>query len=161
MKIFETADECLQYCGMMNIENGKGVTIPSQIRYVEYFEKILKNNMEHNIIFVKNVLKILEYYFIIDNKGISYKSGKKKDIIEGEDFDVAMDFDIDKGFIVEGDAYVVFLGFILLGKRKKFLNFDLILISYLIIVIFMISKKEIDKACKDKNSKEKKNYKIN
>ena len=160
MKIFETADECLQYCGMMNIENGKGVTIPSQIRYVEYFEKILKNNMEHNIIFVKNVLKILEYYFIIDNKGISYKSGKKKDIIEGEDFDVAMDFDIDKGFIVEGDAYVVFLGFILLGKRKKFLNFDLILISYLIIVIFMISKKEIDKACKDKNSKEKKNYKI-
>ena len=35
-----------------------------------------------------------------------------------------------------------FLGFILLGKRKKFLNFDLILISYLIIVIFMISKKK-------------------
>ena len=115
MKIFETADECLQYCGMMNIENGKGVTIPSQIRYVEYFEKILKNNMEHNIIFVKNVLKILEYYFIIDNKGISYKSGKKKDIIEGEDFDVVMDFDIDKGFIVEGDAYVVFFRIHIIG----------------------------------------------
>ena len=39
MKVFDTVDECLQYCGMMRIENGIGVTIPSHIRYVEYFEK--------------------------------------------------------------------------------------------------------------------------
>ena len=42
MKIFETANECLQYYGMMRAENGKGVTIPSQIRYVNYFEKTKK-----------------------------------------------------------------------------------------------------------------------
>ena len=79
--------------------------------------------MEHHIIFVKNVLKILEYYFIIDNKGISYKSGKKKDIIEGEDFDVVMDFDIDKGFIVEGDAYVVFFRIHIIGQKEKIFKF--------------------------------------
>ena len=42
MKVFETVDECLQYYGMMRSENGKGVTIPSQIRYINYFEIMLK-----------------------------------------------------------------------------------------------------------------------
>ena len=54
MDIFQTSDECLQYYGMMRVENRKGVTIPSQIRYIQYFEQILKNNIEHPIIFVKN-----------------------------------------------------------------------------------------------------------
>ena len=58
MKIFETANECLQYYGMMRAENGKGVTIPSQIRYVNYFEKILKSNMQHPIIFIKTCERI-------------------------------------------------------------------------------------------------------
>ena len=50
---------------------------------------------------------------------------------------------MDKGFILEGDVCIsFFLGFILLDKKKKFLNFGLMLISYLIIVIFMNSKKE-------------------
>ena len=71
--------------------------------------------MEYHIIFIKNVLKKLEYYFIIDNKGNSYKSGKKKDIIEGEDFYVVMDFDKDKGFIVEGDVYFVFFRIHIIG----------------------------------------------
>ena len=33
MNVFSTVDECLQYYGMMRVENGKGVTIPNQIRY--------------------------------------------------------------------------------------------------------------------------------
>ena len=39
---FSTAGDCLKYYGMMRVENGKGVTIPSQIRYVYYFEQIIK-----------------------------------------------------------------------------------------------------------------------
>ena len=57
MNVFKTSDECLQYYGMMRVENGKGVTIPSQIRYVSYFERILSNNMKHPITFVKKIIK--------------------------------------------------------------------------------------------------------
>ena len=40
MNIFETAKEALYYYGIMRVENAKGVTIPSQIRYVNYFEQL-------------------------------------------------------------------------------------------------------------------------
>ena len=155
MKVLDTADECLQYCGMMRIENGKGVTIPSHIRFIEYFEKILKNNMEDPITFIKKCINKFRTFtipmfnkkkkpsFIVENNGNSYKIWKKEAIIEGEDFDAILDYDMDKGFILEGDVCIsFFLGFILLDKKKKFLNFGLMLISYLIIVIFMNSKKE-------------------
>ena len=54
MNIFETSKESLYYYGIMRVENGKGVTIPSQIRYVNYFEQILKEKMPHPIKFKKN-----------------------------------------------------------------------------------------------------------
>ena len=41
----------------MRVDNGKGVTVPSQIRYVFYFEQILKNNITHPIIFKKLSIK--------------------------------------------------------------------------------------------------------
>ena len=44
MKFFDTAADCLKYYGMMRVENGRGVTVPSQIRYAFYFEQILKKN---------------------------------------------------------------------------------------------------------------------
>ena len=167
MKIFDTADECLQYYGMMRVENGKGVTIPSQIRYVEYFEKILKNNMEHPITFVKKCIKKVRIFtipmfskfyspsFIIENNGKIYKSGKKKPIIEGENFDAVMDFDIDKGgFIVEGDVYFASYRIHIIGNKEKIFKFWF---NTNFIPndsnICQFKKREIDKACKDKNSK--------
>ena len=77
-----------------------------------------------------------------------------KVIIEGEDFDDVINFDIDKGFIVEGIAYVSFFRIQIIGQKEKIFEFWYNTNSYLIILIFMNSKKrEIDKACKDKNSK--------
>ena len=46
---FDTAADCLKYYGIMRVDNGRGVTVPSQIRYVFYFEQILKNNIPHPI----------------------------------------------------------------------------------------------------------------
>ena len=54
---FDTAADCLKYYGIMRVDNGKGVTVPSQIRYVFYFEQILKNNITHPIIFKKLSIK--------------------------------------------------------------------------------------------------------
>lgn len=42
-KMFKTAKDSLLYYGLIRTKNGKGVTIPSQIRYVYYFEHYIKS----------------------------------------------------------------------------------------------------------------------
>lgn len=64
MRVFDTADECLQYYGMMRMESGKGVTVPSQIRYVEYFEKILKYNMGYPLKFIRKCFMKIRMFTI-------------------------------------------------------------------------------------------------
>lgn len=44
-KQFDSAHDALMYYGLLRTLNGKGVTIPSQIRYVYYFEYFLKGNI--------------------------------------------------------------------------------------------------------------------
>lgn len=43
-KMFDSAKDALKYYGLIRTENAKGVTIPSQIRYVEYFSFALRSN---------------------------------------------------------------------------------------------------------------------
>lgn len=43
--MFKNSYECMRYYGAMRTNNKKGVTIPSQIRYVMYFEKALSLGM--------------------------------------------------------------------------------------------------------------------
>lgn len=45
-KMFKTAKDALSYYGMIRTMNNKGVTIPSQMRYVYYFEQFLHLNLE-------------------------------------------------------------------------------------------------------------------
>ena len=44
LKEFTTADDALRWFGYCRTSNGKGVTIPSQARYVHYFERLLFGN---------------------------------------------------------------------------------------------------------------------
>ncbi|CAK60015.1 unnamed protein product (macronuclear) [Paramecium tetraurelia] len=41
-ELFKSSFEAMRYYGMMRTKNNKGVTIPSQIRYILYFEKALQ-----------------------------------------------------------------------------------------------------------------------
>jgi len=41
-KQFKSAHDALVYYGKIRTSNGKGVTVPSQIRYVYYFDSFLK-----------------------------------------------------------------------------------------------------------------------
>ena len=166
MNTFETAAECLQYYGMMRAENGKGVTIPSQIRYVNYFEKIIKEKMPHPVVFIMKIItkirmftlpmfhKVYTPYFKIENNGMEYSSEKKKTDFKKEDLFALVDFDIEKGFLVEGDVKVTFYREKLLKKKdtifKFWFNTNFIPND---CNIYQFKKDELDKACKDKQCK--------
>ena len=74
---FDFAFDCLRYYGIMRVGNGIGVNEPSQIRYVFYFEKILKNKIPNPIIYKKLRIKKIRMWttpavskitFTIENK---------------------------------------------------------------------------------------------
>lgn len=43
LKFFPTAEECIDYYNQKRCIDGKGLILPSQIRYVKYYERILTN----------------------------------------------------------------------------------------------------------------------
>ena len=163
LKVFDNSDECLQYYGMMRAENGKGVTIPSQIRYVNYFEKIIKDNMAHPITFIKKKIKKIRMFtipkfhkiytpiFTINNNKNNYCSKKKKTVSDKEGSNAVLDFDIDNnGFIVEGDVQIIFYRIHIIGKKenifKLWFNTNFIPNDS---NIYEFDKKSIDKANND------------
>ena len=167
LKHFETAKESLLYYGIMRAENGKGVTIPSQIRYVNYFEEILTKQLPHPVIFKKKIInkirmftlpmfhKVYTPFFKIENNGNEYNSEKKKTTqFKKDELFAVVDFDIEKGFLVSGDVKVIFFRDKLLKKKDKILKFwfNTSFIPY-DCNIYQFKKEEIDKACKDKQCK--------
>ena len=166
MNVFDNSDECLQYYGMMRSENGKGVTIPSQIRYVNYFEKMIKDNMAHPVTFIKKKIqkirmftipkfnKIYTIIFTINNNKNNYCSKKTKAKSEKEGKEAVLDFNIDKAFIAEGDVQIIFYRVNIIGKKecifKLWFNTNFIPDES---NIYEFDKKSIDKANNDIESK--------
>ena len=166
MNVFDTAKEALLYYGRMRTDNGKGVTIPSQIRYVYYFEQILKLKMPHPVEFIKKYIKkirmftlpkfhkVYTTFFKIENNKNEYSSEKKKTDFKKEDLFALVDFDIENGFLVEGDVKVTFYREKLIKKKDKIFKFTF---NTNFIPndcnIYQFKKEEIDKACKDKHNK--------
>ena len=176
LSIFKTADEALAYYGIMRVGDGRGVTIPSQIRYVNYFEKILDKKIDINVNPKKIVIRKIKLSnapgfsrvgwnssltFSIDNG--EKNSYKYYDYIKKrETFNLNMgeiEFHLGvKGFEVSGDVKFTFYNVGMIGTRDKIFKFW-IHTKFLPEgnKFFCLTKMEVDKACKDtanKNFKE-------
>ena len=176
LNFFETAEECLLYYGLLRVGTVKGVTVPSQMRYVHYFEYILKNKLPDPIIFKKVVLRKLKMYtipkvgkkfqpnFVVDNlkKSVKYSDIMSRKESYGFDLDL-IEFPLGAGGIaVSGDVRVQFYQMQFLNlKSEKLFKFWFNTNFMPENGVFEIKKEEIDKACKDKECKTyKKEFKI-
>ena len=168
LRIFDTADECMKYYGLMRVGAEKGVTVPSQKRYIHYFELILKYKIPTPLVY-KSVI-IIEFKlftvpsfskfgssctptFIIENGEKIYKNSdhtKKKTYNSTAKI---IEFPLNySGFSVSGDVLVTFYHLTFFGKDKMFkfwFNTNFLPESG----ILELKKHNLDKAFKDKENK--------
>ena len=178
LKIFETADESLAYYGMMRAGDGRGVTIPSQIRYVHYFEEMMKNNINPTKNPKKLIIRKIKMIsipgfsrvgwscsptFMIENGERTYKYFdyiKKRETFSLSMNDVEFHLGVG-GFEVSGDVKITFFNVGIIGNRDKIFKFWFHTDFLYNHNTFELSKMEIDKACQDSACKNfKDNFKI-
>ena len=178
MNILSTAEECLAYYGMMRAGDGKGVTIPSQIRYVHYYEKIAKYKLNptknpKRIVIRKIILTSIPGFsrvgwtctptFIVENGERTYKYFdyiKKKETFNLSMSEVEFYLGV-AGYEVSGDVRITFFHTGMIGSRDKIFKFWFHTDFLKSRNTFELTKSEIDKACQDiacKNFKE--NFKV-
>ena len=170
--MLDTAADCLKYYGMMRVDNGRGVTVPSQIRYVFYFEQILKNKIPHPITFKKLRIRKIRLVTIpavgkisfvienkVDNKNNVFDYNKKETLEENAGF---VDLEVgDKGFVVCGDVKILFYTFSMFGGKEKLFKIWFNTNFVPKDDVLEVKKDLIDKACKDKKCKKfNHNFKI-
>jgi len=166
--IFDTADECMKYYGLMRVGEEKGVTIPSQKRYVNYFEKIVRNKIETPIKYKSATITQIKLYtvpnfakfgnsctptFIIENGKKSYKHSDYNRKTTYYCTSKSIEFPLKgDGFTVSGDTLVTFYHLAFFGKDKMFkfwFNSHFLPENG----VLEIDKKNLDKAFKDKENK--------
>ena len=178
MNIVSTADEGLAYYGMMRVGDGKGVTIPSQIRYVHYFEDILKKKLDLNANSRKIIIRKIKLTNIPGFSRVGWSSTLTFSVDNGENsynyydymkkretFNLSMgevDFYLGvKGFEVDGDVKITFFNVGMIGTRDKIFKFWFHTQFLPEDNKFCLTKSEIDKACKDKSNKNfKEDFKV-
>jgi phosphatidylinositol-3,4,5-trisphosphate 3-phosphatase/dual-specificity protein phosphatase PTEN len=72
-EMFKNTEQALHFYGSRRTTNGKGVTIASQVRYITYFERLLKERCVTEypkivIDFMKDPIFALEKYVPLNNK---------------------------------------------------------------------------------------------
>ena len=178
MNIVSTADEGLAYYGMMRVGDGKGVTIPSQIRYVHYFEDILKKKLDLNANSRKIIIRKIKLTNVPGFSRVGWSSTLTFSVDNGENsynyydymkkretFNLSMgevDFYLGvKGFEVDGDVKITFFNVGMIGTRDKIFKFWFHTQFLPEDNKFCLTKSEIDKACKDKSNKNfKEDFKV-
>eukprot|EP01080_Neovahlkampfia_damariscottae_P005474 gene5474-9292_t len=159
------AKSALEHYGEKRTKNKKGVTLPSQKRYIEYFDYYLKNNMKEPV--PNQKLKLLTIvlspppgfseltYTISDSKKNELVSTKDVGIIEIEKGSQKLEIEVPVNVMSNDIKFTFYSGMPKNRKDKLFayfwLNLNFIEDSYV-----SLSKQQIDKAHKNK-----KNFKKN
>ncbi len=168
--IFDSADESMKYYGLMRVGAEKGVTVPSQKRYVHYFEQILKKKLSTPLKYKTICIKELKIYtipcfskfgasctptFTIQNGKKIFKYSdinKKKTTYNNTSYkNIVFPLTIT-GFSVTGDVLITFYHLQFFGKDKMFkFWFNTQFLSEKGVLV--IEKNCLDKAFKDKENK--------
>ena len=171
LSIFKTADEALAYYGIMRVGDGRGVTIPSQIRYVNYFEIILDKKIDINVNPKKIIIRKIKLSNAPGFSRVGWNSSLTFSIENGEKncfkyydyikkretFNLTMgqiEFYLGvKGFEVSGDVKFTFYNVGMIGTRDKIFKFWIHTKFLPEGNMFSLTKWQIDKACKDTANK--------
>ena len=130
----DNAEHALKYYGIMRTTNGKGVTIQSQIRYLFFFEEILKRNIPQPLNSPELKLKAIRFnkapnlnllssgscpFFEIKNGEMKYSYDKNNSLT---DFNVGdeVEFLIKDDLFLKNDFLITFYNDRLIGKLKLF-----------------------------------------
>ncbi|EAR87674.3 PTEN tumor-suppressor protein C2 domain protein (macronuclear) [Tetrahymena thermophila SB210] len=170
--VYEKAIDSLRYYGIMRTKNKKGVTIPSQIRYVQYFEKALqcRYNLEN---FPRINLKLLkiklvtipnfnffggcEPFFTItyfqDNKEKTEYNSLDNFKLQKYHKEPYIEFVLDE-YEVKGDVQIQFFNKSLLKKKEKMFQFWFNCAFFEPNGVLVLDKNQLDSACKDKKHKQ-------
>lgn len=65
--LFQTADEALKFYDEKRTHDNKGVTIPSQRRYVDYYARLLRSEETYTSVSVQVILNIFLFLEIFSN----------------------------------------------------------------------------------------------
>eukprot|EP01147_Barroeca_monosierra_P000989 gene988-4232_t len=154
--VFDDTNEALEFYGHARTMNGKGVTIPSQVRYVHYYGRILQQPHPYSprmLIMQRIILRGIPDFsngtcvpqFSI--KQFNYKSSWYEGISREQ---THADLDLPSPLPVCGDIKLEFIHRKSTGKEKMFhLWFN----TFFIDDKFVAQQSEIDKANKDKKNK--------
>jgi phosphatidylinositol-3,4,5-trisphosphate 3-phosphatase/dual-specificity protein phosphatase PTEN len=170
-KMYAKAYDAIRYYAMMRTRNKKGVTIPSQIRYILYYEKSLEKGWtldtfpvaDKYITKIKlltvpqfNVFGGCEPWFRISclDKSIepyeSLKKGEKPKPYKNEAY---IEFNLENGVYVKGDILIEFYNKTMLNKSEKMFQLWINAAFFDANGVMLVDKFMLDKACKDKKHK--------
>jgi phosphatidylinositol-3,4,5-trisphosphate 3-phosphatase/dual-specificity protein phosphatase PTEN len=158
--IVRSAEDAMKYYGIMRTENGKGVTIPSQIRYIYYFEHAMNASIRDysfapvcrvtKIKFNIAPLKACRPYFKAKNGEIDYNY-KDNHKIQRYSNKISIEL-VVKDLTVSGDVRLEFFSKKTISKDKLFTIF----FNTLFIPtdgVLVVKKSMLDKAHKDVDNK--------
>lgn len=129
-----SSEQSLKYYGLMRTSNGKGVTIQSQIRYIQFFEEIVKRRIPYPLNAPKLQLKKIKFntcpnfnlicdgctpYFEIKNDNYVYSHKEFNGNLINYSREEKIEFNLKEAF-VKGDFQVVFYNDRLIGSLKMF-----------------------------------------
>ncbi|KAL4434974.1 hypothetical protein ABPG74_017730 [Tetrahymena malaccensis] len=168
---YEKAIDALRYYGLMRTNNKKGVTIPSQIRYVQYFEKALHNKWKLDDFpqICKKITKIklmtipnfnlfggCEPYFTITYSKLKKEKVEFKSLdkfkLQKYQKEAFIEYNLDD-YEVYGDVQVQFYNKSLFKKKEKMFQFWFNCAFFEPNGVIVIEKNMLDTACKDKKNK--------